>query len=83
MIVKNAAGQPDFQLRTLVMQEMICRGILFQGILSPCYSHTFEDIDWMLAAFEETCAIFIQALDKGAEHYLTGPAIKPVFRKFN
>ena len=83
MIVKNAAGQPDFKLRTLVMQEMICRGILFQGILSPCFSHTFEDIDWMLAAFEETCDIFIQALDKGVEHYLVGPEIKPVFRKFN
>jgi len=83
LVVKNAHGAPDFNLRTLFMQEMIRRGVLFQGILSPCYSHTRDDIDWMLAAFDESCDVFVQALDKGVEHFLVGSAIKPVFRKFN
>jgi glutamate-1-semialdehyde 2,1-aminomutase len=83
LVVRNAQGQADFKLRTLFMQEMIRRGILFQGILSPCYSHTTADIDWMLEAFSESCDVFTQALDKGVEHYLAGPEIKPVFRKYN
>jgi len=83
LIVKNKDKQPDLKLRTLFMQEMIRRGILFQGILSPCYSHTNEDIDWMLAAFEESCDVFVKGLDGGVDHLLVGPAIKPVFRKFN
>jgi glutamate-1-semialdehyde aminotransferase len=83
LLVKNSQGQPDMKLRTLFMQEMIRRGILYQGILSPCYSHTTEDIDWMLAAFDESCEVFSRALEKGVEHYLVGPEIKPVFRKYN
>jgi glutamate-1-semialdehyde 2,1-aminomutase len=83
LIVKNRRKEPDMFYRTLFMQEMIQRGILYQGILSPCYSHTIEDIDWMLAAFDESCVVLKKALDEGYEKYLIGPEIKPVFRKMN
>ncbi len=83
LIVKNMNKEPDMFFRTLFMQEMIRRGILYQGILSPCYSHTIEDIDFMLAAFDESCDIFSKALEDGYQKYLIGPEIKPVFRKFN
>jgi hypothetical protein len=66
------------------MQEMIRRGILYQGILSPCFSHTIEDIDMMLAAFEESCDVFMRGLEDGYERHLIGEqVIKPVFRKLN
>ncbi len=83
LIVKNAQKEPDMFFRTLFMQEMIKRGVLYQGILSPCYSHTNEDIDHMLQAFDESCAVFEQALELGYERYLVGDEIKPVFRKYN
>ncbi|MDP4826212.1 MAG: glutamate-1-semialdehyde 2,1-aminomutase [Flavobacteriales bacterium] len=83
LAVMNHAGQADMDLRTLFMQEMIQRGILYQGILSPCYSHTKEDIDWMLAAFDESCVVSNRGLEDGVHKYLVGPSIKPVFRKFN
>lgn len=83
LIVKNRDKQPDLFYRTLFMQEMIERGVLYQGILSPCYSHTTEDIDFMLAAFDASCDVFEKALQDGYEKYLVGPEIKPVFRKFN
>jgi glutamate-1-semialdehyde aminotransferase len=84
LVVKNHNREPDMGFRTLFMQEMIRRGILYQGILSPCYSHTTDDIDWMLAAFDESCGIFSKALEeKSVSNFLVGPAIKPVFRKFN
>lgn len=84
LTVKNRAGEIDFGLRTLFMQEMIKRGVLYQGILAPCYSHTKEDIDHMLAAFDESCEVFAKGLDEGYQKYLIGDQIiKPVFRKFN
>ncbi|MCH2197535.1 MAG: glutamate-1-semialdehyde 2,1-aminomutase [Flavobacteriales bacterium] len=81
--IRNAEKQPDLDYRTLFMQEMIKRGVLYQGILSPCYSHTIEDIDYMLAAFDDSCVVFERALEDGYEKHLVGPSIKPVFRKFN
>lgn len=76
-------GSPDMHYRTLFMQEMIQRGILYQGILSPCYSHSDEDIDWMLHAFDESSAVFKKALEGNVSDYLVGDEIKPVFRKYN
>lgn len=83
LMVRNRSGQPDFGLRTLFMQEMIRRGILYQGILSPCYSHTFSDMDWMLDAFDESAEVLVRALNDGIGPLLEGDHIKPVFRKFN
>ena len=38
LVVKNLAKEPDMFYRTLFMQEMIKRGVLYQGILCPCFS---------------------------------------------
>lgn len=65
------------------MQEMIKRGILYQGILSPCYSMTENDIDLMLEAFNDSVIVFKKALEKGYDNFLIGSEIKPVFRKYN
>lgn len=81
--IKNREKKPCMNYRTLFMQEMIKRGVLYQGILSPCYSHKPEDINFMLQAFDESCEVFSNALEEGYEKYLIGPAIKPVFRKYN
>jgi glutamate-1-semialdehyde aminotransferase len=40
LIVKNQKKEPCMFYRTLFMQEMIKRGVLYQGILSPCFSMT-------------------------------------------
>jgi glutamate-1-semialdehyde aminotransferase len=69
--------------KTLVMQEMIKRGVLFQGIFIPCFSHTKEDVDIIAKAFNEALKIYNQALEFGITNYLVGNPIKPVFRKYN
>lgn len=83
LIVKNRKKEPCMFYRTLFMQEMIKRGILYQGILSPCFSMTENDIDIMLEAFNSSLIVFKRALEDGYEKYLIGAEIKPVFRKFN
>lgn len=84
LAVLSAEGKPDFKLRTLFMQEMIKRGILYQGIFSPCWSHSKEDADWFLNAFQESSIELKKAIENGSvESMLIGDEIKPVFRKYN
>lgn len=80
-IFKDAEGLVSQGYRTLMMQEMIKRGILFQGAFSPCYSHTSEDVSYFTEAFNDSLKIYSQALENGFEKYLVGRPAKAVFRK--
>jgi len=75
-------GQNSFGLRTLFHQELIKRGVLFQGVFCPHYSHREEDVDYVLQAMDESCVVFKKGLEDGFEKYLVGEPIKPVFRKY-
>lgn len=68
--------------RTLALQEMIRRGILFQGAFVPSFSHTKEDIDYFAEAFNATASVYKQSLEEGFEKYLVGEPAKAVFRKY-
>jgi len=81
-LFKNKQGEICNGMRTLVMQEMIARGVLFQSALTPCFSHTEADMDVFAQALDETLALYAQALEDGYERHLVGEAAKPVFRKF-
>lgn len=82
MVCRNAAGMADDGFRTLMMQEMIARGVLFQGLLYPTWSHQQAELDWMANAFDESCAVYRRALDQGnVDGLLLGAPAKPVFRK--
>lgn len=80
-IFKDAQKNISAGLRTLAMQEMIARGILFQGSFVPCFSHTRADIDFFAEALEESLQIYKKGLEDGFEKYLVGEPAKPVFRK--
>jgi glutamate-1-semialdehyde aminotransferase/spore coat polysaccharide biosynthesis protein SpsF (cytidylyltransferase family) len=67
--------------RTLFMQEMIKRGVLFQGAFVPCFSHTEEDVYYFAKAFSESLGVYKKALEDGYAKYLVGNPAKAVFRK--
>jgi glutamate-1-semialdehyde aminotransferase len=71
----------SFGLRTLLHQELIKRGVLFQGVFCPHFSHTEEQVNYIIDAMNESLPIYKKALDEGFEKYLVGNPIKPVFRK--
>ena len=75
-------NQVSAELRTLMMQEMIKKGVLFQGAFTPCYSHTIEDVNYFSEAFYESLKVYKQGLTEGVDKYLVGHSIKPVFRKY-
>lgn len=79
---RNKAGEVSMGMRTLMLQEMISRGILFQGAFVPCFSHQQSDIDFFAGALEESLKLYAIALEGSYEKYLTGEPTKPVFRKY-
>lgn len=81
-IFKNSKNEICAGMRTFAMQEMIQRGVLFQGIFVPCYSHTMEDIEYFSEAFNELLSLYSKVLTEGYEKYLVGQPAKPVFRKY-
>lgn len=78
---KNNQGEYCNGQRTLFLQEMIKRGVLFQGMLMPCFSHTQADVDFFTEAFAESLTVYAQGLELGWQQLLKGPPTKPVFRK--
>ena len=68
-------------MRTLALQEMIKRGVLFQGSFVPCYSHTKEDVQFFENAFYQSLEVYKNGLEDGYEKHLIGKPAKAVFRK--
>ncbi|MDH5716652.1 MAG: glutamate-1-semialdehyde 2,1-aminomutase [Spirochaetia bacterium] len=82
LICRNSSGDPDDFYRTLMMQEMIARGVLFQGLLYTTWSHQQAEMAHIVKAFDESCEIYKQAVQKGSTHkFLIGRPAKAVFRK--
>jgi glutamate-1-semialdehyde 2,1-aminomutase len=75
-------GKPSFPLRTLFLQEMIKHGVIIPYI-APSFSHSQAHVDRTIAAARESLRVVRQALEVGVDALLVGPAVKPVFRKFN
>jgi glutamate-1-semialdehyde 2,1-aminomutase len=72
----------DDRFRTLMMQEMISRGVLFQGLFYTTWSHQEAELTHQATAFDESCAVYAQAIAAGScDGLLIGRPAKPVFRK--
>ena len=75
------AGNP-LEMKTLVQQEMIKRGVLWGGFHNMCFSHSYNDIEYTLKAYEEVLQILKKAIEeKNVKGYLKGELLEPVFRK--
>ncbi len=82
VVCRDEAGTLSLPLRTLLMQEMIGRNVLFQGIFMPCFTHTDDDIALVLESFDQSCAVYRHALRHGLDGLLVGEPTRPVFRKY-
>jgi glutamate-1-semialdehyde aminotransferase len=82
-LYRDGEGRISTPLRTLMLQEMIARGVLFQGVFLPTFTHTDADVSHVLRAFDESCAVYAEAVRYGVEKFLVGPPTRPVFRKYN
>ena len=75
------AGNP-LELKSLVQQEMIKRGVLWSGFHNMSFSHNDEDIDYTLKVYKEVLPILKDAVDNGkVREAIKGKPVQPVFRK--
>lgn len=76
------SGCNPLEMKSLVQQEMIKRGILWGGFHNMSFSHNDEDIEYTLKAYEDVLPILKKAVDeKNVKQYLRGEPVEPVFRK--
>ena len=78
---RDADKRPSQAFRTLFMQEMIARGVIAPSFVVS-YSHSDADIDRTVEAAGEALRVYRRALEDGAEKFLQGRPVKPVFRRF-
>jgi glutamate-1-semialdehyde aminotransferase len=76
------SGQNPLEMKSLVQQEMIKRGILWSGFHNMCFSHSDDDIAYTLTAYYDVLPILKEAVDKhDVKSFLKGKPVEPVFRK--
>ncbi|AFH49229.1 Glutamate-1-semialdehyde aminotransferase [Ignavibacterium album JCM 16511] len=76
------SGCNPLEMKSLVQQEMIKRGILWGGFHNMSFSHTDDDIDYTLKAYEDVLPILKKAVEeKNVKAYLRGEPVEPVFRR--
>jgi len=82
IVTRDREKQVSMPFRTLFLQEMIQHGVLIPYVATS-FSHTEKEVDQTLEAATHALDVYARALEEGVEKYLVGPAVKPVFRKFN
>ena len=81
-ITKDLSGNNSLLFRTLFSQEMIRNGVLMPWI-AVSLAHGNIELEITLHAADNALSVYKKALELGVDNYLVGPAVKPVFRKFN
>ena len=77
----SSAGNP-LEMKSLIQQEMIKRGILWSGTHNLSYSHSDKDIEYTLKVYKDVLFILKKAVEeKNILKYLRGKAVEPVFRR--
>ncbi|MBS4035716.1 MAG: aminotransferase class III-fold pyridoxal phosphate-dependent enzyme [Ignavibacterium sp.] len=81
MTFDASVGNP-LEIKSLVQQEMIKRGILWGGFHNMSFSHTDDDLDYTLKVYREVLPILKKAVEENnVNGYLRGQPVEPVFRK--
>jgi glutamate-1-semialdehyde 2,1-aminomutase len=77
---RDGATSPE--MRTLFAQEMARCGVMMPWV-AVSQAHGDAELNLTLEAVDQALEIYARALDHGVGQYLQGPAVKPVFRRFN
>jgi glutamate-1-semialdehyde 2,1-aminomutase len=75
-------GANPLEMKSLVQQELLRRGILWQGFHNLSFSHTPADVAHALEAYRDALVVLKGALDTGdLVRRLLGAPVEPVFRR--
>lgn len=82
MITFSPEAGNALEVKALMQQEMIKRGILWAGFHNMMFSHTALDIQYTLKAYADVLPIVKKAIEsEDVKSYLKGAPLESVFRK--
>lgn len=82
MVTFSPEAGNGLEIKALMQQEMIKRGILWAGFHNMCFSHSDEDINYTLSAYRDVLPIVKQAIEnQNVKSCLKGEVLEAVFRK--
>jgi glutamate-1-semialdehyde aminotransferase len=82
MVTFDAAGSDPLEMKSLVQQELLRRGILWGGFHNLSFSHADADVEETLAAYREVLPVLRDAVAAGTvRERLHGEPVEPVFRR--
>jgi glutamate-1-semialdehyde aminotransferase len=77
--VREPAAGPLYA-KSVVQQELLLRGVLFNGSNFICLAHSDDDLDHAIAAYEAAFTRLAEGWPDGLEGMLEGEPLKPAFR---
>lgn len=81
LLIRDAARAGQWDIRTLYLQEMLQRGVLTLGTHNMSYAHSDDDVDRLLAGYDEVLPLLASAVGSGSvRHQLRCEPLKPLFR---
>jgi glutamate-1-semialdehyde 2,1-aminomutase len=81
LAIGDAPGATSWEIKTLFLQEVFERGILTLGTHNMSYAHSNEDVDRLLAVYDEVFPFLAKAVANGAvRQYLRCEPLVPLFR---
>jgi glutamate-1-semialdehyde 2,1-aminomutase len=81
LLALDPSGADPLLVKSFVQQELIKRGVLWNGFHALSFSHTETDIDYLLSAYGEVLPLLDRALRAGNLHELIrGRPIQASFR---
>lgn len=81
LLMRDTERYTQWHVKTLVIQEMLLRGILTIGSHNLSYSHSDEDVERLLGAYREVLPMVKDAVqNKKLEGYLRCSVLEPLFK---
>jgi glutamate-1-semialdehyde 2,1-aminomutase len=81
-VLRDGEGAVSLPLRTLFAQEMVAAGVLMPWI-AVSLAHGEAELALTLDAADRALQVVADAVHGGVDRFLRGPAVKPVFRRYN
>lgn len=66
LLIRDTPKASSPEIKTLFLQEVFARGILCLGTHNMSYSHAREDVEALLAVYDEVLPILVESVESGA-----------------
>jgi glutamate-1-semialdehyde 2,1-aminomutase len=82
LVVCDASRYTQYEIKTLLLQELFARGVLMIGTHNLSYSHSEADIDRLLSVYDDAFGVIGEAIagNRPLSYYLRCEVLTPLFK---